>query len=122
QFFPEGGQLVADIPTRIAFKAVNEAGLAQDITGFVLAQNGDTVASFKSEHLGMGRFQFAPKAGESYRAFIKEANGKVTPYPFPKVHDTGFTMVVDNLSNPLKMRIIAYAKIPGKTEIPVHVV
>jgi TonB-dependent SusC/RagA subfamily outer membrane receptor len=122
QFFPEGGQLVAGINTRIAFKAVNEAGLAHDVTGFVLAQSGDTVASFKSEHLGMGRFQFSPKAGDSYRAFVKETDGKVTPFPFPKVHDAGFTMVVDNLSNPFKMRVIAYAKIPGKTEIPVHVV
>ncbi|MGV3602823.1 MAG: hypothetical protein ACO1N1_16535 [Dyadobacter fermentans] len=122
QFFPEGGQLVADINTRVAFKAVNEAGLGQDVTGFVLAQSGDTVASFKSEHLGMGRFQFAPKTGESYRAFIREASGKVSPFAFPKVQDTGFTMVVDNLSNPLKMRVIAYAKIPGKSEIPVHVV
>lgn len=122
QFFPEGGQLVADINTRIAFKAVNEAGLAQNVTGFVLAQSGDTVASFKSEHLGMGRFQFAPKTGESYRAFVKEGDGKVTLFAFPKVHDTGFTMVVDNLSNPFKMRVIAYAKVPGKTEIPVHVV
>jgi TonB-dependent SusC/RagA subfamily outer membrane receptor len=122
QFFPEGGQLVAGINTRIAFKAVNEAGLAHDVTGFVLAQSGDTVASFKSEHLGMGRFQFSPKAGDSYRAFIKETDGKVTPFPFPEVHDAGFTMVVDNLSNPFKMRVIAYAKIPGKTEIPVHVV
>ncbi|WP_353722713.1 TonB-dependent receptor plug domain-containing protein [Dyadobacter sp. 676] len=122
QFFPEGGQLVADINTRVAFKAVNEAGFGQDVTGFVLAQSGDTVASFRSEHLGMGRFQFEPKTGESYRAFIKEADGKVTPFAFPKVHDNGFTMVVDNLSNTLKMRVICYAKIPGKTEIPVHVV
>ncbi len=122
QFFPESGQLVADINTRVAFKAMNEAGLAQDVAGFVLGQSGDTVASFKSEHLGMGRFQFAPKTGESYRAFVKESDGKVTEVAFPKVHDTGFTMLVDNLSNPFKMRVIAYAKIPGKTEIPVHVV
>ncbi|MGX5856099.1 TonB-dependent receptor plug domain-containing protein [Dyadobacter jiangsuensis] len=122
QFFPEGGQLVADINTRVAFKAVNEAGLAQDVAGFVLNQSGDTVASFKSEHLGMGRFQFAPKTGESYRAFIKETDGKVASAAFPKVHDTGFTMLIDNLSNPFKMRVIAYAKIPGKAEIPVHLV
>ncbi len=122
QFFPEGGQLVADINTRVAFKAVTDAGVARDVTGFILAQKGDTVASFKSDHLGMGRFQFAPKTGESYRAFVKEEDGKVTPFAFPKVQDTGFTMVVDNLSNPLKMRVIAYARIPGKTEVPVHIV
>ncbi|GGN07693.1 hypothetical protein GCM10010967_49070 [Dyadobacter beijingensis] len=122
QFFPEGSQLVADINTRIAFKAVNADGLGQDVSGFVLAQSGDTVASFRSEHLGMGRFQFAPKTGETYRAFLRGEGSHVTPVAFPKVEASGYTMVVDNLSNPLKMRVIAYAKIPGKSEIPVHVV
>lgn len=122
QFFPEGGQLVGDINTRVAFKAVNAAGLGQDVTGFVLGQAGDTVASFKSDHLGMGRFQFAPKAGEKYQAFARGAGGSITAFPFPKVNESGFTMVVDNLSNSLKMRIIAYAKIPGKSEVPVHIV
>lgn len=122
QFFPEGGQLVADINTRVAFKAVNAAGLGQNISGFILGQGGDTVSSFKSDFLGMGRFQFAPKAGETYRAFLREEGGKVTPFAFPKVQESGYTMVVDNLSNPLKMRVIAYAKLPGKTEIPVHIV
>lgn len=122
QFFPEGGQLVADISTRVAFKAVDASGMARDVAGFVLAQSGDTVGSFKSEHAGMGRFQFEPKAGETYKAFVKQEGGKTTPVPFPKVQDSGFTMLVDNLSNPLKMRVIAYAKVPGKTEIPVRVV
>ncbi|MCF0071790.1 TonB-dependent receptor plug domain-containing protein [Dyadobacter sp. CY261] len=122
QFFPEGGHLVADVNTRIAFKAVNATGSGQDVAGFVLSQGGDTVASFKSEHLGMGRFQFAAKAGETYQAFVRGEGGKITAIPFPKVEDTGYTMVIDNLSNPLKMRVIAYAKMPGKSEIPVHIV
>lgn len=122
QFFPESGQLVGGINTRIAFKAVNAAGLGEDVTGFLLDQNKDTVASFKSEHLGMGRFPFETKAGESYQAFLKDKNGKVTPYKFPAVQEAGYTMLVDNLSNPLKMRIIAYAKRAGSGDIPVHIV
>lgn len=122
QFFPEGGQLVAGINTRVAFKAVSAAGTGQDVTGFILNQDKDTVASFKSEHLGMGRFQFEPKAGESFRAFLKEKDGKVTSFDFPKVQEAGYTMLVDNLSSSSKMRVIAYARIPGKTEIPIHIV
>lgn len=122
QFFPEGGQLVAGINTRIAFKAVNAGGIGQEVTGFVLNQNKDTVTSFKSEHLGMGRFQFEPKAGDSFQAFVKEKDGKVREFSFPKVQEAGYTMLVDNLSSPSKMRVIAYARIPGKTEIPIHVV
>jgi TonB-dependent SusC/RagA subfamily outer membrane receptor len=122
QFFPESGQLVAGINTRLAFKALNSAGMGQDVNGFVLNQAKDTVASFKSEHLGMGRFQFEPKTGQTYSAFIKGKNGNVTPVKFPAVQEAGFTMVVDNLSSKVKMRVIAYARIPGKTEIPVHIV
>ncbi|MCE6990740.1 TonB-dependent receptor plug domain-containing protein [Dyadobacter sp. CY323] len=122
QFFPEGGQLVAGVSTRISFKAVNGAGLGQDVKGFVLNQNKDTVASFASAHLGMGRFQFEAAADQTYSAFLKDKDGKLMPVTFPTVDPSGYTMIVDNLSNPLKMRIIAYAKIPGKSEIPVHVV
>lgn len=122
QFFPEGGQLVDGISTRVAFKGINAAGLGQDISGFLLGSNKDTVASFRSEYLGMGRFQFQPKAGEAYEAFVREKDGKVTRVNFPPVQETGFTMLVDNLSNPFKTRVLAYAKVPGQTEIPVHVV
>jgi TonB-dependent SusC/RagA subfamily outer membrane receptor len=122
QFFPEGGELLTDVTTRIAFKAVNSSGLGEDVSGFILDHGKDTIASFKSEHLGMGRFQFVAKSGASYSAHLKDKNGVITSYPFPKVNETGFTMVVDNTSSPSKTRIIAYAKIPGKTDIPVHVV
>ncbi|KAA0990660.1 TonB-dependent receptor plug domain-containing protein [Dyadobacter aurulentus] len=122
QFFPEGGELIAGTSTRIAFKAVNTNGLGQDIRGFVLDQNKDTVASFKSEHLGMGRIPFSPKSGATYSAFLRDQNGTITSYPFPEVKENGYTLLVDNLSNPLKTRIIAYANIPGKSELPVHVV
>ncbi|NIJ50862.1 TonB-dependent receptor plug domain-containing protein [Dyadobacter arcticus] len=121
QFFPEGGELVAGISTRIAFKAVDGRGLGQDVNGFVLNQSKDTVASFRNGHLGMGRFQFEAKPGETYSAFLKTKNGLV-PLKFPEIKENGYTMIVDNLSNPLKMRIIAYAKIPDKIEVPVHIV
>jgi TonB-dependent SusC/RagA subfamily outer membrane receptor len=122
KFFPEGGQLVAGTTTRVAFKGVNESGHGTDVSGFVLNKSNDTVALYKSEHLGMGRFQFEPKSGEVYNAFLKGKDGKLTRFDFPKVQESGFTMVVDNLSNPLKMRVIAYSKFPGKQESAVHIV
>ncbi|TLU97842.1 TonB-dependent receptor plug domain-containing protein [Dyadobacter luticola] len=122
QFFPEGGELISGVSTRIAFKAVNASGLGEDVNGFVLNQKKDTVASFRSEFLGMGRFQFQAEEGQVYSAFMRSENGALTPLTFPEVKQSGYTMIVDNLSNPLKMRVIAYAKIPGKTEIPVNVV
>ena len=122
KFFPEGGQLVSGVTTRVAFKAINESGRGADVNGFVLNKSNDTVAFFKTEHLGMGRFQFEAKPGEVYNAFTRGKDGNVTRFDFPKVQESGFTMVVDNLSNPLKMRVIIYSRIPGKQESLVNIV
>jgi TonB-dependent SusC/RagA subfamily outer membrane receptor len=122
QFFPEGGHLVAGISTRVAFKAIGSDGLGTDAEGFIIDEQKDTVATFKSQHLGMGRFQFEPTTGKTYTAFLRDKNGGTTRFDFPKVEESGFTMIVDNLSNPLKMKILTYCRIPGNKENPVHVV
>lgn len=122
KFFPEGGQLIAGINSRVAFKAVSGNGLGQDVNGFILNQRNDTVAFYKSDHLGMGRFQFEPKSGEVYNAFAKGKDGQISRFDFPKVMESGYSMIVDNLSNPLKMRVIVYFKMPGKQESGIHIV
>ncbi|WP_040397732.1 MG2 domain-containing protein, partial [Cesiribacter andamanensis] len=44
QFFPEGGDLVTGINTKVAFKAVGSTGKGQDFRGAVQNSRGDTVA------------------------------------------------------------------------------
>ena len=39
QFFPEGGDLVEGIETKLAFKALNEYGKPADVEGIILNQN-----------------------------------------------------------------------------------
>jgi len=55
-FFPEGGYLLSGTPTRVAFKAVNSAGLSEEITGTVYNGKGEPVTSVKTVHAGMGLF------------------------------------------------------------------
>jgi hypothetical protein len=66
QFFPEGGYLINDVETRLAFKAVNAAGKGIDFEGVVFENGVDTVLAFKSIHLGMGNFYFKPQIGKNY--------------------------------------------------------
>ena len=54
QLFPEGGDLVADLQSKVAFRALNEFGKPADIEGEVLNSKGVKVASFNSFHQGMG--------------------------------------------------------------------
>ena len=60
QFFPEGGNLIYGVETKIAFKATNEFEQGVDCKGMILNDRNDTLARFSSFKLGMGNFIFKP--------------------------------------------------------------
>ena len=96
QFFPEGGELVNGVRSKVAVKAVNSAGLGEDVTGSIVDNEGNEVAGFATRHLGMGVFALAPQAGEIYRAKITTANGLTVTVELPKALDEGYTLAVNN--------------------------
>ncbi len=69
-FLPEGGNMLLNASNNIAFKAIDQNGRGIFITGKVLDDLGDTVASFKSSYLGMGKFSLMPVDGRTYHAAI----------------------------------------------------
>jgi TonB-dependent SusC/RagA subfamily outer membrane receptor len=83
-FFPEGGNLIPDVPNKIAFKALNRDGFGEDVRGFVKNQSGDTVATFKSEHLGMGYFFINPKLNETLYAVCRNFDNVEKTFELPK--------------------------------------
>jgi TonB-dependent SusC/RagA subfamily outer membrane receptor len=105
QFFPEGGNSVVGLDSRIGFKALNILGKGVDIQGFVLDNTKDTVVAFQSEHLGMGVFNYTPEPQKTYTAYVKENDGKYRPFALPYAHEQGFSMAVDNISNKEKVKV-----------------
>jgi TonB-dependent SusC/RagA subfamily outer membrane receptor len=99
QFFPEGGNSVIGLNSRIGFKALNKIGKGVDIQGVIIDNFKDTVTVFTSEHLGMGFFTYKPEAKKTYYAIINQHEGKPLQLALPKANEHGFTMAVDNLSN-----------------------
>ena len=93
-FFPEGGNLVEDIQSKIAFKAVDESGNAVDCNGTITNGN-NVVANFQSLKFGMGNFILTPKAGEIYKATIKFADTTIIKQ-LPQVYKQGFVMHAEN--------------------------
>ncbi|MBP8067472.1 MAG: TonB-dependent receptor, partial [Pedobacter sp.] len=47
QFFPESGNLIQDLPNRIAFKAINAQGKGEDIKGSVFDNDGEEITTFE---------------------------------------------------------------------------
>jgi len=122
QFFPEGGQLLAGVSSRIGFKAINEKGLGEDVQGFILNQANDTITSFKSEHLGLGRFQFLPEKGQNYTIYARKAGAEYQRFQFPDLAENSYALIVDNVSHPAKMRVLVYHNFAETKEREVHIV
>ncbi|MFL5730569.1 MAG: MG2 domain-containing protein, partial [Cytophagaceae bacterium] len=90
--FPEGGDLVAGLESRIAFKAMNEFNKPADVEGVVLNSKGKEVAAFSSFHMGMGAFAFTPQKDESYRVKITKPQGIQQIFEMPEVFGRGYVM------------------------------
>jgi hypothetical protein len=71
QFFPEGGNLVQGIQSKMAFKIVDQSGKGIDCKGFVVNKNNDTVATFHPVKFGIGNFDFTPATGDIYKAIVQ---------------------------------------------------
>ncbi|HEY0054626.1 MAG TPA: hypothetical protein VGB63_04645 [Pedobacter sp.] len=119
QFMPEGGDLVAGLPVRVAFKAVNEDGRGADVSGEIYNSKSLKITAFKSLHKGMGSFNFIPKAGESYFARVNLPNGKYRDYPLPLVKINGISLRVDNAfkSDSCEVTVRASPEMAGSNRI-----
>jgi len=96
QFLPEGGSLIAGLPARIGFKAIDKNGKGINISGIVTDHEQNQVAVFKSLHYGMGSFYLTIKDGESYEAKVSLSTGMIKEYPLPAIKSTGMVLKVKN--------------------------
>ena len=99
QFFPEGGNLVAGITSRVAFKATDSRGMPINVKGDILTASGKKVTSFTSVHDGMGYFELQPQAGEKYKATWKDQSGKPHETNLPSFLSAGLVLKVNNQGN-----------------------
>jgi hypothetical protein len=69
-FFPEGGNLVEGLPSRVYFEAKTPIGKPADIEGKIVDDLGNAVATFKTYKNGLGRTSFTPATGRRYHAEV----------------------------------------------------
>ncbi|MFB6318457.1 hypothetical protein [Saccharicrinis sp. FJH54] len=110
QFFPEGGSLVCDIYSKIAFKAVNANGYGCDVSGYIISSQGDTVSAFKSEHLGLGKFYLKPAKDFDYYATGMAGNGVGFKVKLPTCFETGLVIRLKPSGRSLILNIGTNAK------------
>lgn len=104
-FFPEGGNLVAGVINKIAFKATDQYGDPVQISGVLKDNAGNVITNISTIHDGMGYFYLKPKAGISYIADWSASDGTIKADPLPEVQPVGITMEVKVEKNSRKVII-----------------
>ena len=100
-FFPEGGNLIQGIPSRIAFEATDEIGNPIDIKGVALDNENRELSRFSTLHEGRGVFTYTPAGGDNRKDIAEvEYSGKKYRFNLPSAMPQGIAMEVDNLSQP----------------------
>jgi hypothetical protein len=99
QFFPEGGNWVENIQSKLAFRITDAYGRGLAFEGFLLNSNGDTLLNFHPLHLGLGNFLFTPVAGQIYKALIRFPGGDEVIKELPAVYAQGYVMSLSNRSD-----------------------
>jgi hypothetical protein len=109
KFYPEGGNLVAYVPTRVAFEACDANGKLVNVSGAMI-QHGDTIGRFGSVYAGKGLFTAVPDSNDGY-SLIKGLQLKVRyhgddyMFSLPKAKRKGYVLNVDNRHEKLKTMV-----------------
>lgn len=85
--FPEGGNLVYGLSSKLAFKATDGKGNPVSVGGAIY-EDDKFLCGIKSVHDGMGAVSFTPLVNKKYRIELK--NGK--SYPLPEIHPQGMVL------------------------------
>jgi len=100
QFFPEGGNLVADLPNRVAFEVTSNEGLHLDGKVTVIEGRDNVVAEADIEQRGRGSFTFVPQAGKSYKVTYTGKRGTANAtLPSPDKDGVALQVVNNGIGN-----------------------
>ena len=86
-FFPESGDLIDGIPTKVAFKAQDAKGMPAKVAGR-LQENGKEIARLETVHDGMGFVFILPRKTSSYKVVLSDGQ----EFSFAEVADSGLSI------------------------------
>ena len=93
-FFPEGGDAIAGVTSKIAFKANDQFGRPIKIKGEIKNGKGVVVNKLNVVHDGMGYFFMMPQAGESFSASWEDEKGNQHKTELPAIKNSGVALQV----------------------------
>lgn len=117
KFFSEGGDLIAGLRNKIAFKVIGADGLSMPVTGYISDNANTKIIDLKSEHAGMGTFSLFTETNKTYTATIKFPDGSDKMFPLPRTLKSGYVLNVIQNSEAVNVKIQASPDTPSDNEI-----
>ncbi len=88
KFYPEGGHLVSEVSSRLAFELTGVDTKDQQYSGVIYDKTGEEVVTFSTTHEGRGMVGFLPRS-EGYYAMIEGLDKR---FDLPSVRPTGLVL------------------------------
>ncbi len=97
-FFPEGGDLVIGLQSRVYLEARDLNGQPADIEGYIADDRGNKLAEVRTVRDGLGRVPLTPGIGRSYELVVTKPEGQQEAIPLPEARREGCVLrTVDNV-------------------------
>ena len=94
-FYPEGGRLVNGLTSKVAIKVFSQTGRGLETAGKIVDGENKEIATFNTNHVGVGTFILRPESGKNYRALINHLSDTLS-FDLPKTHNQGVVIQVSN--------------------------
>jgi hypothetical protein len=113
EVFPEGGNLIDGIPSKLSVRLFSSSPLPQKWSGYITeADNSEKIAEFTSLDQNAGIVQFLPFAGHQYQLKVEDRTGRQQVISLPAVVSSGTHLETYNFYDSIQY-IIRFKNVPG---------
>lgn len=98
-FYPEGGNLVEDLPSRVAFAVNDDEGRDFDAEGVILDEEKQLLGGAVTIRNGRGFFELTPNDEPKYLQ-LTAANGTKQEFQLPEALSEGISLTLNTLNDP----------------------
>lgn len=112
-FYPEGGDLVEGLSSRVAFRVLDEDGRFAEVMGIVVDPEGNDVCTVSTNSDGLGVFELTPRSG-TYKLVLTTAAGKRLEFKLPEAKEQGCVFTVNTLDESISAMVKASESLYGQ--------
>ncbi len=118
KFYPEGGDLVANLPAFVGWESKDQSGTPIKLKA-VLLKDGEFIDTIETSAFGMGKFFMKPKYGSRYEVKVVDNNYQGVK-DLPAVTDKGVALTLPGALTNDTLFLKVAGTLSGKLHIVIH--